>query len=154
MMAQATHMIAITASTMKDDFSPMVRFHNPLKSASPVNSHASPTIEKQCPLSPPSTEQITIAGIHPVPGAIPDDNVKIPAPATLFTKLKTDETVDALPSEGAAAAFLFFFVVVLDRPPPRIRKAVAEIVVGLWNVFSDGRWNLTTSLVFHGGSTE
>ena len=93
MIAHATHIIAIIASTIYADLVPIVRFHKPLKSGSPINSHDSPTIEKQCPLIPPNTAHIAIAGIHPVPGAIPDDKVNIPAPATLLTKLNTDDTM-------------------------------------------------------------
>jgi hypothetical protein len=71
-----------------------------LKSDSPVSSQAFPIMEKPCPLLTLKNAQISIAGIKPVPGAIPAAKVKIPAPATLFTRLKTDERIVAFPSSN------------------------------------------------------
>ena len=78
-----------------------------LKSLSPVISQASPMIAKQCEPIVPNPAQIAIAGIHPVPAAIPADSVNIPAPATLLTRLKTDAAIVDLLS-----SFLLSF------PPP------------------------------------
>ena len=90
--------------------SPMVTAHKPLKSSCCVSSHAAPINRKVCAEIAPSKAQIHIAGIQPVPPAIPEDSVRIPAPATLLIKLKMDAGIVALPpSSSLAAACLFFF---------------------------------------------
>ena len=74
------------------------KFQSTLKSASLVSSHASPMIAKECPLSRPKTAHMSMAGIQPVPLAIPAAKVKMPAPATLLTRLKTDARIVAFAS--------------------------------------------------------
>ncbi len=82
-----------------------------LKSRSPVSSQASPIKVKVCPLIHPNKIQMRQEGINPVPVAIPADKVKMPAPATLLTKLNTDDGMEALVDSSTAA--LKFFVVLV-----------------------------------------
>lgn len=120
-------MIAIIESTMYVVLTPIVRLQRPLKSRSPVNSQASPIMIKECALSAPRMVQIRIAGIHPVPPAFPAARAKMPAPATLLTKLKTDDAMEVVPQSD-----VFFF-----EAPPRSAREVS-IDVRCFNL--DGRW--------------
>ena len=86
-----------------------------LKSASPVNSQASPMVANEWPLSKPSTAHISMAGINPEPEAMPADRVKMPAPATLLTRLNTEAVMVALPSDFSS--------------PPRRRNAFSFLVL-------------------------
>ena len=80
-----------------------------LNVSSPVSSQDSPMMEKQCALIAPRMVQIEIAGIQPVPEAMPAESVKIPAPATLLTKLKTDANIVAFPCSFCSPPLVTLF---------------------------------------------
>lgn len=69
-------------------------FARTLKLDSPVNSQASPIKQKVCELIHPSSAQMRMEGMTPVPLDIPALRVKIPAPATVLTILKIPEPMD------------------------------------------------------------
>ena len=96
MIEAAEHINAMMASTTYVVEPPMVFVHKPLKSISPVSLQLSPMRLKECELIVPSVAQIRSAGIHPVPLDMAAERVRRPAPATLFTRLKTDGATSAV----------------------------------------------------------
>jgi hypothetical protein len=79
---------------------------------SPVISQALPIKVNVCADNAAKEEAIRIAGIHPtLDDAFPAAKVNKPAPATLFTKLKTDAGI-------------------VDAPPPRTGTFWSRGVVG------------------------
>ena len=87
-----------------------------LKSFSFSISHDSPTITKVLAEIAPRSEQNRIDGIQPVPAACAADKASIPAPATLFTRLKTDAVMDEVLSPTASTLTAAFSK---EAPPPR-----------------------------------
>mmetsp|Transcript_21678 Transcript_21678/g.53545 ORF Transcript_21678/g.53545 Transcript_21678/m.53545 type:complete len:194 (-) Transcript_21678:85-666(-) len=97
MMETKKHWINTIESTIHAVLGPKAVDHSPLKVFSPVISQALAMRIKVWDEHKASVAQIKMEGIHPVPLAFPAASVKIPAPATLFAKLKMEVVTDALP---------------------------------------------------------
>eukprot|EP00617_Octactis_speculum_P011923 CAMPEP_0185791890 /NCGR_PEP_ID=MMETSP1174-20130828/158632_1 /TAXON_ID=35687 /ORGANISM="Dictyocha speculum, Strain CCMP1381" /LENGTH=145 /DNA_ID=CAMNT_0028486899 /DNA_START=1285 /DNA_END=1722 /DNA_ORIENTATION=+ len=104
------HMTDMAASIMKALSSPIVLHQSPRKSVTPRASQHVPTALKVYADTPPRTTPTIAAGPLPTPPAIPADRVSRPAPATLFTRLKTDVIGEAVTT-------------LESLPPPRWRTA-------------------------------
>ena len=116
-------------STIQADLGEKAFDHNPLNVLSPVISQALPMRTKVCAEQNANVTQVRIEGTQPVPDAFPAANVKIPAPATLLAKLKTEVRMEALPVDSVTA-FRFWLPTL---PTSIMTEAVSMRLFGLVN---------------------
>ena len=115
-MLTKKHCVNTMLSTIHAVLGPKASPHNALNVLCPVRSQAFPIKRKVWAEIKAKVTHVTILGIQPVPVALPAASVKIPAPATLLARLKTDVVMDALPVvvEGFLLLLLRMAALVVD----------------------------------------